>query len=130
MEDAKVGQDYTLTDSSVIFLKSGNFKVRLENNAVQNAVVYYHVTVPNKVETPRFAPTQDTVLPGRKISIFCSTAQSSIYYTLDGSDPTENALLYEHSIELTESTTIKAIAVKHNWEKLSGRNEVLCRCRT
>lgn len=52
-------------------------------------------------------------------SITCATAGASIYYTVDGSTPTHstgsgqaNGQLYTEPITLTETTTVKAIAVK------------------
>lgn len=50
---------------------------------------------------------------------------SKIYYTLDGSLPTENSLVYIAPIKLSESAIIKAIAVKNGFESfLSTTAEV------
>ncbi len=35
-----------------------------------------------------------------------------VYYTLDGSEPTEDATLYEQPLELSESAVIKAVAIR------------------
>lgn len=45
-----------------------------------------------------------------KIQLLLNLENSSIHYTLDGSDPTENAPLYEGEITIKESKTIKARA--------------------
>lgn len=55
---------------------------------------------------------------------------SSVYYTLDGSDPTENSTLYssDDGIQFTESKTVKAKAFKENWAPspiFSGRYEIV-----
>ena len=39
-------------------------------------------------------------------------AGASIYYTVDGSTPTASSSLYSASITLTETTTVKAVAIK------------------
>ena len=47
---------------------------------------------------------------GEAVSLFCDTENAEIRYTLDGSDPDEDSLLYEDPIVIEEDTTIKAIA--------------------
>ena len=39
-------------------------------------------------------------------------AIASIFYTLDGTIPTDQSLEYEEPITLTETTVVKAIAIK------------------
>ena len=47
------------------------------------------------------------------VTITCDTAAASIYYTTDGSEPSaKNGTLYNGAIEVTNSVTIKAIALK------------------
>jgi hypothetical protein len=45
-------------------------------------------------------------------TISCATAGASIYYTVDGSTPTSASTAYSGAIALTDTTTVKAIAVK------------------
>lgn len=47
-----------------------------------------------------------------EVSISCETEDVDIYYTIDGTDPTAESTLYEEAFELTESATVKAIAIK------------------
>ena len=44
------------------------------------------------------------------VTITCEEEGVSIHYTLDGSDPTINSTVYTAPFELTETTTVKAIA--------------------
>ena len=47
------------------------------------------------------------------VTITCDTVDASIYYTTDGSEPSaENGTLYNSAIDVTNSVTIKAIALK------------------
>ena len=45
-------------------------------------------------------------------TISCATAGASIYYTVDGSTPTSASTAYSGAIALTDTTTVKAVAVK------------------
>lgn len=49
-------------------------------------------------------------LDGAVASITCSTEGARIYYTLDGTDPTDASQLYKEPVTLTDGQTIKAIA--------------------
>ena len=45
-------------------------------------------------------------------TISCATAGASIYYTVDGSTPTSASTAYSDAITLSDTTTVKAVAVK------------------
>lgn len=49
------------------------------------------------------------------VEISCSTDGAEIYYTLDGSEPTAVSQRYDAPIEITSTTTIKAVAVKDGY---------------
>ena len=68
-----------------------------------------------KVAQPTSNEAAGEVEKGTKVSLSTDTPDASIYYTLDGSIPTqESAILYddESPIIIDDDTTIKAIAVK------------------
>ena len=52
----------------------------------------------------------DTYFSTATVSLGCATTGASIYYTLDGTEPTASSTLYTSPITITETTTLKAIA--------------------
>ncbi len=57
--------------------------------------------------------------PSLSISIDTYDEGVSIYYTLDGSQPTINSFLYDSSISVQENTVIKAASFKDGWLRSS-----------
>ena len=68
-----------------------------------------HVATPIISVDERFNGESTTV------TITCETPGASIYYTLDGTEPTAGGILYEGPFDITETATINAIAVKDDW---------------
>lgn len=65
---------------------------------------------PVVIEAPVFTPKQGTYMD--KVSVSITAAEGlKVYYTLDGSEPTTASTLYEAAFDLTETTTVMAIAV-------------------
>lgn len=65
--------------------------------------------------TPTFSPEGGTYYEPQSVTISCGTAGATIYYTLDGSNPTPNSLVYTEPIVVIENTTVKAYAVKEGY---------------
>ena len=65
-----------------------------------------------KVAAPTFNPESGEVVAGAKVTISTTTEDATIYYTIDGTEPTTESTAYTEPITITETTTIKAIAVK------------------
>lgn len=64
------------------------------------------------VATPTFTPEAGTYFEEQTVSIACATDGATIHYTIDGTDPTENSPVYSTPININETTTLKAIAMK------------------
>lgn len=65
---------------------------------------------PVVIEAPVFTPKEGTYMD--KVSVSIAAAEGlKVYYTLDGSEPTTASTLYEAAFDLTETTTVMAIAV-------------------
>ena len=47
----------------------------------------------------------------KKVEISCATEGAEIYYTTDGTEPTKESEAYVEAFDVTETTTVKAIAV-------------------
>lgn len=67
------------------------------------------------VATPTFTPEAGTYFEEQTVSIACTTDGATIHYTIDGSDPTENSPVYSTPININETTTVKAIAMKEGY---------------
>ena len=68
------------------------------------------------VATPTFTPDAGTYYEEQTVSIACTTEDATIHYTLDGSDPTEESPVYGAPLTISETTTIKAIAMKEGYD--------------
>ena len=64
------------------------------------------------VRAPIFSPAGGTYTTAQTVSISSSTSGAAIYYTTDGSTPSSSSTPYTGAITISETTTIKAIAIK------------------
>lgn len=64
------------------------------------------------IAPPEFSPTTRTVFFGssQPVVISCATPEAEIRYTLDGTEPTESSLIYDGSLVISNSVTLKARA--------------------
>lgn len=68
---------------------------------------------------PTFDPAEGNYSQAQKVTISCSTENSTIYYTLDGNDPTTSSSVYSSPITISKTTTVKAIATASGFENSS-----------
>lgn len=102
---------WTGNENSVVFTVGGTSSHR----RFAALTVTYTTSTPEPptpivVSVPTFAPEAGTYTAAQNVTIACATEGAAIYYTLDGTTPTANSTLYENAIEITETTTINAIA--------------------
>lgn len=62
------------------------------------------------VETPEITPATGKFGGPQQVTITCATEGAAIYYTTDGTAPTNESAPYEASFTVSETTTVKAIA--------------------
>ena len=67
------------------------------------------------VVTPTITPNGGTIFKEQDITLSCNTKDASIYYTIDGSEPTVSSTKYEGAFTLSASATVKTIAVKEGY---------------
>lgn len=66
------------------------------------------------VATPTVTPSGGTYYAPQQVNIECATDGASIYYTLDGSIPTEESNPFLDTIHINSNCTLKAFAKKNN----------------
>lgn len=67
------------------------------------------------VATPTFSPAGGTYTSTQNVSIATTTANATIRYTTNGSEPTSSSTAYSSPINVSSTTTIKAKAFKDGW---------------
>ncbi|MBR5531536.1 MAG: chitobiase/beta-hexosaminidase C-terminal domain-containing protein [Bacteroidaceae bacterium] len=107
----------------------GDFVIYITNNSPSNSTsnkdrfsiwniewtAYGQASVP-QLDAPVISPESCTFDTETFDVTISAKDDATIYYTLDGSDPTENSEVYDGVITLTETTTVKAIAIKGGYE--------------
>ena len=98
-----LGGDWNVTDNAT----------KLAENAVKMAAATKAKVLP--ASKPFF--TQENKDGVTTVTITCSTSGSKIYYTLDGTDPTEASPVYSAAFDVTvDSTVVKAFATAQGYE--------------
>lgn len=64
------------------------------------------------VATPTFSVDAGTYTSIQSVTISCETDGATIYYTIDGTDPTSSSTEYTSAVSIDHSCTLKAIAIK------------------
>lgn len=65
-----------------------------------------------KPSAPSFSPTAGKYLEAQSVTLTTSTEGASIHYTLDGTTPTSASATYSTALNISATTTIKAVAIK------------------
>lgn len=80
-------------------------------------VTYTLGAVVERASTPVFTPASGTLFDeAQEVTITTATEGATIYYTTDSTEPTTASTAYTGSFSITETTTVKAIAVKEGME--------------
>lgn len=123
---AYAGDTITVTVTPDNYYSFGQLYVMNGNNAIPTTASQttnvYTFTMPaanvsvsatftaDQVATPVITPASGSYDVDQTVTIACTTQGATIRYTLDGTEPTENATEYTQSITISESATLKAKA--------------------
>ncbi len=110
---------YTLSGSATIAYVKIALTTRVANVGMEYAELFKIIpgsttgyttncVAPLTVAAPTFNVAEGTYTSAQTIAITCATVGATIYYSLDGNDPTTE---YATPIEIDETTTLKAKAV-------------------
>lgn len=120
------GTDKTLTwtpggsDNFTYFAFYQNGKAASGTNylASTDAIVVTYETGAAAVATPTFSVDAGAYTSTQSVELECATDGATIYYTLDGTTPSGSSTEYTSAISVSETKTIKAIAIKGSDESL------------
>lgn len=76
------------------------------------SIYYESASSTSACAIPTFLPEAGTYTSDQDVTITCETEGATIYYTTDGNNPTASSSIYSDPISVSETTTIKAIAIK------------------
>ena len=109
--------EYTIT----FVATSETAKIKFQGNKESNSRFFLdevrlthdqNATPVTVVAKPEFSPATGTYTEAQTVTITCATEDAVIHYTVDGTDPTAESTPYTGAITISETTTLKAIAVK------------------
>lgn len=79
------------------------------------SITYSAGNEPPTCITPTFSPAAGTYTSAQNVTISSETDGATIYYTVDGTEPTTESNVYSRAIPVNETTTIKAFAAKADY---------------
>lgn len=71
-----------------------------------------YIPDPRFVDAPTFTPAAGNYYEPASVTLATVAEGATIYYTIDGTEPSTSSLLYQEPIAVEQTTTIKAIAVR------------------
>ncbi|MDR2979561.1 MAG: chitobiase/beta-hexosaminidase C-terminal domain-containing protein [Bacteroidales bacterium] len=111
--------ELTILATSPLYVPVGSYTLISKLLDITGNPLHPEVTVSTQftvvmptVATPEISPIGGVYTEAQTVQITCETENAHIYYTIDGSIPDDNGLLYTTPIIIAENHTLKAIAVK------------------
>ena len=89
-----------------------NFTVeKLTAQVRLNSLTVTYLTTQKVVKTPVITPESRGFYAGDNVEVTITAEEGTIYYTTDGNEPTTSSEVYSAPFTVSETTTVKAIAV-------------------
>lgn len=93
--------EYPPVQHGIAVCRDGTILLTLEDNSIRSFGGRSTLPVP-------YVSSQNTFfVESTRLKLDCNVKGASIYYTMDGTEPTESSTLYTHPIEVRESCTLK-----------------------
>lgn len=112
----KEGNYLTISPSStkryVCIYNTQDWRCYASGSIVKTNTTFYKRVIPAAVETPVISLASGTYNTNQSVTITCATDGATIYYTTDGTTPTSSSTQYTEVVSITQTTTLKAIAIK------------------
>ena len=87
-------------------------RFRYYKEGSQKPIALYKKVDPSEILAPAFSVAAGSYYDAQSVVITCATPGAEIYYTLDGSTPSNASTKYTTAIAISETKTLKAIAIK------------------
>lgn len=105
------------TGASSITIDASELALQTGYITAGGAVRIWDITVTTAaapaVAKPTFTTAEEMFANSLNVKLTCATTGATIYYTLDGAEPSASSTLYtDAGIDISNTTTIKAIAIK------------------
>ena len=82
-----------------------------------NGIISFVFKAAPSVKTPTFSVPEGRYIEQQTVAISCETEGVTIFYTIDGTTPTTESPVYSEPLTISETTTLKAIAVSVEGEE-------------
>ena len=87
-------------------------RFRYYKEGSQKPIALYKKVDPSEILAPAFSVAAGSFYDAQSVVITCATPGAEIYYTLDGLTPSSTSTKYTSAIAISETKTLKAIAIK------------------
>lgn len=109
-----------VTISTTTTLKAIAYDGKANNSAINSATYQ----IESAVQLPSINPAGGGYLSEQLVSITSPTPGATIFYTIDGSEPTPQSTTYTNSFVIKSNMTVRAIGVKEGHQASGIRSEV------